>query len=196
MTTNGSSRDHDGRRLCGGPLKQREGTCTQAAGWGTPHPGVGRCKLHGGSTPSHVAAAQRVQAEQLVQSLVWDLDAPPITDPVPALQSLAGRLDNAARVLGARLDDEGLELDSATAVVWARILRELRQALEGMERLGIAHRQVELAQGQAELVMAGLLAVLELLGPSAGDRERAVQVFLGKLGRGEVVVGELEEAPS
>lgn len=25
--------------------------CTQAAGWGTDHPGVGRCKLHGGASP-------------------------------------------------------------------------------------------------------------------------------------------------
>lgn len=42
---------------CGGKLLHRDGTCTQPAGWGTPHPGTGRCKLHGGSTPSHVASA-------------------------------------------------------------------------------------------------------------------------------------------
>jgi hypothetical protein len=34
---------------CG--AKTRDGTpCAHPAGWGTDHPGVGRCKLHGGST--------------------------------------------------------------------------------------------------------------------------------------------------
>jgi len=28
-----------------------DGTCTQRAGWGTDHPGIGRCKLHGGASP-------------------------------------------------------------------------------------------------------------------------------------------------
>lgn len=47
---------------CDSPRRQKEGTCTRPAGWGTPHPGHGRCKLHGGSTPSHIAAAQRTMA--------------------------------------------------------------------------------------------------------------------------------------
>jgi len=42
-------------RVCGG--KTRSGTpCQQPAGWGTDHPGEGRCKLHGGCTlrgPEH-----------------------------------------------------------------------------------------------------------------------------------------------
>lgn len=32
--------------------------CRRPAGWGTTHPGIGRCKLHGGSTPNHQRAAQ------------------------------------------------------------------------------------------------------------------------------------------
>ena len=36
---------------CG--AKTRAGTpCTQPAGWGTDHVGWGRCKLHGGATPT------------------------------------------------------------------------------------------------------------------------------------------------
>jgi hypothetical protein len=37
---------------CGGE-KRKGGKCTQPAGWGTQHPGVGRCKLHLGSTPQN-----------------------------------------------------------------------------------------------------------------------------------------------
>ena len=63
MTDQPDQPGHDSR-YCGGPKRQGEGTCTRPAGWGTPHPGIGRCKLHGGSTPSHVAAAEKVMAEQ------------------------------------------------------------------------------------------------------------------------------------
>ena len=41
-------RSPSGRPKCGGKLHRREGFCTQPAGWGTDHPGEGRCKLHGG----------------------------------------------------------------------------------------------------------------------------------------------------
>lgn len=50
---------------CGGKLRGgREGTCRRPAGAGTNHVGTGRCKVHGGSTPSHNAAAQAVLARQ------------------------------------------------------------------------------------------------------------------------------------
>lgn len=32
------------------------GNCGRTAGWGTGHPGVGACKQHGGSTPTHELA--------------------------------------------------------------------------------------------------------------------------------------------
>lgn len=35
---------------CGGKTRSG-GRCTQAAGWGTAHPGEGKCKLHGGASP-------------------------------------------------------------------------------------------------------------------------------------------------
>lgn len=33
------------------------GLCRHERGWGTDHPGIGRCKLHGGSTRNHRTAA-------------------------------------------------------------------------------------------------------------------------------------------
>jgi len=35
-------------KYCNGKLHRQDGYCTRPAGWGTPHPGTGRCKLHGG----------------------------------------------------------------------------------------------------------------------------------------------------
>jgi hypothetical protein len=40
-------------RICGSQTWQAESKpfCHRPAGWGTSHPGVGRCKLHGGCSP-------------------------------------------------------------------------------------------------------------------------------------------------
>lgn len=52
---------------CGGRLRDGSGkTCRRRAGHGTPTPGVGRCKLHGGNTPSHRRRAERAEAELAV----------------------------------------------------------------------------------------------------------------------------------
>lgn len=58
----------DRKRYCGGKLKKgREGTCTRPPGWGTDHPGTGRCKLHGGSAPSsRIAGALELVRQAVV----------------------------------------------------------------------------------------------------------------------------------
>lgn len=68
--------DHADRSLCGGPRKGGRGPCGQPAGAGTPHLGIGRCKFHGGSTRSHVAAAQKIQMAAAVRSLGLRDDRP------------------------------------------------------------------------------------------------------------------------
>lgn len=41
---------HDDRPRCGSTKSDGSGVCTQSAGWGTNHPGEGKCKLHGGKS--------------------------------------------------------------------------------------------------------------------------------------------------
>jgi hypothetical protein len=50
---------------CGANTK-RGAVCNKPAGWGTPYQ-HGRCKLHGGASPTHVKAAQRREAERAVE---------------------------------------------------------------------------------------------------------------------------------
>lgn len=38
---------------CNGRKTDGSGYCQHEAGWGTDHPGVGRCKFHGGSTENY-----------------------------------------------------------------------------------------------------------------------------------------------
>lgn len=54
---------------CGANSRQNPGrTCAQPAGWGTPHSGTGRCKLHGGSVRQAVIKAQREAATELTRT--------------------------------------------------------------------------------------------------------------------------------
>ncbi len=57
-------RDKPEKLYCGARKRQGEGTCTRPAGWGTPHVGIGCCKLHGGTLPNSIAKANRILAEQ------------------------------------------------------------------------------------------------------------------------------------
>lgn len=61
----------EGKPKCGAqrPRQPAGILCTQPAGWGTSHLGVGRCKRHGGSTPTQVIAAEKVVAERAAATL-------------------------------------------------------------------------------------------------------------------------------
>ena len=61
---------------CGGKLRNGK-PCGRAAGWGTPHPGVGRCKIHGGSTPSQVKHVGMKMAEQLAIKFSHQIEVTP-----------------------------------------------------------------------------------------------------------------------
>lgn len=64
--------------LCGAK-KRKGGICRQPAGLGTTHPGIGKCKFHGGHLPTHVAHAAKQQAIFLgapkdinpVEAMMW-----------------------------------------------------------------------------------------------------------------------------
>lgn len=147
-----------------------------------PAPGATVCHFHGGASRLVRAAAERRRTEaeaSALLELLWDPTAAPITDPIEALQRLAGRLQHAADVLGARL--EGAELDGATGLAWVRVLRELRQALEGMERLDLTKKQVALEQDKAKMVGLALDEGLQSIGVTAEQRQVFVEVFVRRL---------------
>lgn len=56
---------HDG---CGAK-KKSGGVCIQPKGWGTSHPGRGRCKLHGGSSPIKTGQYSGIKRESLEQAI-------------------------------------------------------------------------------------------------------------------------------
>jgi hypothetical protein len=66
-----------GPTVCGSRRTKQAGTCTLPAGWGTPHVGTGRCKLHGGSAPLVVAKHQRERAAVAAAGLGLPVSAHP-----------------------------------------------------------------------------------------------------------------------
>lgn len=153
--------------------------------------------MHGGSAPQSIAAAEDRQLEQaasaLLAKMIWNPAAAPVTDNVGEMRRLAGAMKQAADVLGVRLNGEvcqecgrGAEpLDGATGRAWVNVLREFRQLLEGMERLGLAERQVELQQEQAQLVTSAFLGALAVVGDLLpADRDSMLRAFLSGIGKG------------
>lgn len=107
MTPTTTATGHD-RPLCGATKRDGSGTtCRRPAGWGTDHPGIGRCKLHGGKTESHTRAAQREQAARDVALFGARKDIHPAQALTELVQWTAGEVDYwRARV--AALDEDEL----------------------------------------------------------------------------------------
>lgn len=133
--------------------------------------------MHGGASPQARAAAERRRADAQATALlevVWDPKAPPVTNPVEALLALAGKLQHATDVLGARV--EAADLDSATALAWHRVMREQRQALEGIERLDLYSKQIAISEATGKLLAAVVRAVLDRL--ELTEEQRALSLVV------------------
>lgn len=204
MTPRPKKQGHDDRPRCG--AKKRDGsggTCTQHAGWGTDHPGVGPCKLHGGNTRNHKTAAQTELARRAVHTYGLPRNIAPDAALLEEVHRTAGHVAWLATKV-AELDEDDLvwnrveEVDKqsgqfggvdtthkATPHTWVTLYQAERKHLVAVSKAaldaGIAERQVRLAEQQgvvlAEVVRRiadGLLASLvELLGQQAGA-DRAV----------------------
>lgn len=157
-----------------------------------PIPGGTVCVMHGGASPKVRAAAERRRVRQQATKLlevIWDEEAPPITDPIVTLQELLGRHRHALNVLGARLD--GDDLDETATSAFIRLARELRQGLEGMEKLDLSSKRVQLESDKVRLIAVAVGAMFDALNLTADQRELGQQVLMDAL-RAEVARGELQ----
>jgi P27 family predicted phage terminase small subunit len=184
MTAGNPAPIHDGK--CGGKKKQSEGTCAQAAGWGTPHPGTGRCKLHGGCAPSSVTAGVNAQAARLL----YQRDAPPVTNPLEALQRLAGRALALEEVIGEKVNElKGLRYESGGG--GEQIRGELQLLERSMDRagkllvdiakLGIEDKLAVIKERTAVMLEQALAAALAASGCDLDGQQRAQEAFKRQL---------------
>jgi hypothetical protein len=166
---------------CSAKSKQTGERCKQR-----PIPGGTVCRFHGGAAPQVEAAADALVAE------LWPglAGMEPVKDPVDLLARTAGAIEHMAEVMGGRVNElqgkvaGGRDLTQlrAEVVLLDRLLDKLLKAGDGMARLGIAERHVELEQQRVVLVTAAFRAAVGVLQLVPADRDLVVRRFLTELG--------------
>jgi hypothetical protein len=167
----------DQHALCGAKKRSDGKPCRKFAGEGTDHFGVGRCKLHGGSTRTHRAGAVAQEARQ--RAAKREFGQPLKVLPGEALMEMLwisyGQV--------AWLQEEINKLADLTTFE-ARVLiqshkderdRTARVAATALDA-GVAERQVRLAEMYGEILarlIRGLLGDLKL---TADQQQRAPQI--------------------
>lgn len=68
-------------------------TCQRPAGWGTPHPGTGACKLHGGTSRNHIKRGELEMAKRQVALWGGRKDVHPAQALLDLVQHKASEVD-------------------------------------------------------------------------------------------------------
>ena len=189
---------------CGANTK-RGAICNKPAGWGTPYR-HGRCKLHGGASPTHVKAAQRREAELAVVTLGLARDVDPHEALLEELHRAAGHVAWLGEVVG-ELDKnqvvygitrtvqhpDGTRTVEARAGinVWVKLYQDERDRLVRVAKAaldaGVAEQQVRLTEAQAQQLAALIRAILTDLGHDLADEHvrEVVRLRLTEGGNGD-----------
>lgn len=162
-----------GRQLCGAAKRQGDGgPCRKPAGWGTSHPGRGRCRLHGGSTRSQSKRAADEEIEERARAVLARLDVAPVGNPLAELQKLAGQVlafkDAIGRMVNElesiRYETEFGEQLRAEVALFERAMDRCERVLVAMARLGIDERLAKIEEAKARIVIEAVEVALAELG--------------------------------
>jgi hypothetical protein len=133
--------------------RQEDGStewCHKKAGWGTDHPGIGRCKYHGGSTPTSRAAAER---QRQVEFMGRPKEISPLDAIIWAIKITAGEVE----FLGLQIQEIDQKEDWIENTIQGKQLHVFQRArADAMDRLvkyskdaialGLAERAVRMAE--------------------------------------------------
>lgn len=188
------------RQYCGAKKRQGEGCCMRPAGWGTSHPGTGKCKLHGGGTPNHKTAAKAEIARQAVVTYGLPREVAPDVALLEEVHRTAGHVAWLGEVVGQLEQGDvtwGLAEETdipggedggggvttkhkAGVNVWVKLYQDERRHLASVCRdalaAGIAERQVRLAEQQGALLAGAVNRILDGLELTRAQWERVPQV--------------------
>jgi len=170
------------KRYCGAKKRQGEGDCTRPAGWGTDHPGFGRCKLHGGCAPGpRIVALNEQAAYELAR-----LDVPPVVDALSELARLAGQAVAWKDNMSAKVNElSSLRYESQTGgeqlraeiALWERALDRCIATLTAMAKLNIEERLAGVRKQTADMMERALDAALEASGAPLDGKAKAREAF-------------------
>lgn len=176
---------------CGAKKSNGDGTCGHVAGYGTDHLGHGRCKFHGGTTPTGKIYAAR---EAIRQGTLWFGDPVDVSPEEALLQEvhrtaghvlyLEGFLRKFEGVASAELladiDDPDERARGQQEIQQARSLyrserEHLTKVCQVALHAGIEERQVRLAERQGQFIADAIRGILSELG--VADKPEAPAVI-------------------
>jgi hypothetical protein len=164
-------------------------TCRLPAGFGTPHPGAGACKYHGGATEAGQknASVSRVRHETLLFA-AGKLQSNPLQELLSEVERSAYQVHFLELKLLQIQEDGGedalFEQYGRPGPWLAAFERERRHLVHVSEvccRLGLAERQVRLAEAQGRLTARALELALHRLGLPEDSLSRAPGVLRAAL---------------
>jgi len=162
--------------FCLAQKKGGGGKCQLPAGFGTDHTGYGKCKWHGGSTPTHIKAAAKNEARIL---LGHPIDMNPLDALLWCIRLRAGEVKWLSERM-AELQEKDWTVETMIGKQFHLFARERSAAMNDLARysqmaisLGIAERAVKLAETYGILLGKLLKGVLDDLQLTPDQRERA-----------------------
>lgn len=157
-----------------------------AAGWGTIHPGVGKCKLHGGSMPNHVKAAARSEYRMLLGK---PIETTPEEAILRCIQIRSGEVEWLTQRMSELEEKHWIE-ETMLGKQFHLYARERQAAMRDLAKFGqmaiqmnIEERRVRIAETYGETLANLLRGILDELMPhlSKVGREQAPAIVKRKL---------------
>lgn len=193
-----------GSPFCGALKKDGE-TCRKPAGQGTSHTGYGRCKLHGGATPTHEAAASVAYARETAQLFGVSREVHPVDGLLEEYYRTAGMVDSYEAMCAGLTPNEVVEgvisveetetqasdggeslspperkvKRGAAVNMWVKLYNEERDRFarlgEAILKLDLAGRALRMEQSHIAALVAVLLSAE--LGLSDDQRRQAARML-------------------
>ena len=151
------------------------------------------CQVHGGAAPQVRQAARQRLAEAQAQAVLSREGIAPMTDPVTALQELAGEAlrlrdyfaDRLAALEQLRYEGRAGEQLRAEVALYERALDRAQKFALDLAKLGLDERAARLNEQQGALIAQVLQRVLERLGLYRDDVRVALADELRTVGSAE-----------
>jgi hypothetical protein len=154
-------------------------TCQMPAGWGTNHYGIGKCKLHGGTSPTHVKAAATEEYRRLLGN---PIEINPLDALLWCIKISAGEVQWLSEKMSKLQEKDWIE-DTIVGKQFHLYAKERRARQQDLARysqmaisLGIAERAVKLAETYGEMLAALIQGILGDLDLSESQRAKAPQI--------------------
>lgn len=173
-----------GGATCGAKKKGTTVLCQMPAGWGTNHYGIGKCKWHGGTTPTHVKSA--VQQEMRIL-FGRPIEINPLDAIIKCISIRHGELTWLSEKMSKLAEREWTE-DTLYGKQFHVYARERQAAMNDVVRysqiavsLGIAERYVKMAETYGEMLANLIRGILDDLVLTPEQRERAPAIVRARL---------------